>query len=140
MSSGSCYRVHVFALSDVGKVRRSNEDSFIAANLTEEVGIEESGIIRFLSGTQGSLFAVADGMGGAAAGEMASRLCLQALYGEILALARRRGALEPDSLEQTLIDAVAVANRRVFELSKSDAELAGMGTPRTAALALQGRL
>ncbi len=139
MSADSFYRVHVFALSDVGQVRRANEDSFVAANLTEGVGIEESGILRFVSGPQGSLFAVADGMGGAAAGETASKLCLQVLYDELMALGGDRKP-DPDSLEKNLIDAVGTANRRVFELSRSDADLAGMGTTLTVALELRGRL
>ncbi len=139
MSTDSFYRVHVYALSDVGRVRRANEDSFLAANLTEGVGMEESGILRFLSGQQGSLFAVADGMGGAAAGETASKLCLQVLYDELLALGKDRKP-DPDSLEQNMIDAVGAANRRVFELSRSDAELSGMGTTLTVALELRGHL
>jgi serine/threonine protein phosphatase PrpC len=140
MTAGTCYEIHAFAHSDVGRVRRSNEDAFFVADLTEEIGIEDSGTLRFFSGRQGSLFAVADGMGGAAAGEMASRLCLQALYGEVLAQVRRRRGIAPEALEQILADAVGVANRRIFEASRNNDQLAGMGTTLTSAIEAQGYL
>ena len=83
MAESAFFEITAFACSDVGRVRSANEDSFFVANLSEGVRIEQNGVMRFTSGPQGSLFAVADGMGGAAAGEMASRLCLRTLYREI---------------------------------------------------------
>src|SRR5512136_319890 len=94
MSGSLNYQVHAFACSDVGRVRAGNEDSFFVANLSEGVRIEKSGILRFPSGPLGSLFAVADGMGGAAAGEMASKLCLKTLYNEVQELIQEAG--QPD--------------------------------------------
>jgi len=133
-------QINAFALSDEGRVRRSNEDSFLAANLTERIAMDRNGILRFSSGPKGALFAVADGMGGAAAGEMASRLCIRVLYQRVLELIRAHKAPQPDSLEGILVDAVGTANARVYELGRSNEELNGMGTTLTAALEVAGHV
>jgi protein phosphatase len=91
-------------LTQTGNVRRSNEDSFLLRS---------------------PLFMVADGMGGALAGELASRMCAEA-FAE-LDLIQHQG-------EAALRTTIAVANRRIWERSRSDAEASGMGTTVTAAL------
>jgi protein phosphatase len=95
------------ALSNPGCVRRNNEDSFGA---DEELG----------------LYVLADGMGGAAAGETASRLAVEAVVERIKASGRH------DS--QALLEAVEEANRRVVEAAQHDNALEGMGTTLVAAL------
>jgi PPM family protein phosphatase len=92
-------------LTQTGNVRRSNEDSFLLRS---------------------PLFMVADGMGGALAGELASRMCAEA-FAE-LDLIQHQG-------EEALRATIDVANRRIWERSRTDAEAAGMGTTVTAALA-----
>jgi len=74
---------------------------------------------------RGDLFMVADGVGGAAAGEVASSLCAEA-FAEI-DLIRLRG-------DAALKEAIRVANRRIYERAGSDPEASGMGTTVTAAL------
>src|SRR3954453_20642904 len=72
------------------------------------------------------LFAVADGMGGARAGEVASRIAVETLEGQT-----------PDGsagAEEQLAAVAKAANRRIYEMAQSDAEHAGMGTTFTAAL------
>ncbi len=91
-------------LTDTGRVRRSNEDSYLL---------------------RGPLFMVADGMGGAAAGELASAICAEA-FAEI-DLIRTAG-------DAALRDAIRTANRRIVERAASDPAVAGMGTTVTAAL------
>jgi protein phosphatase len=140
MTSAPYYQIHAFACSDVGRVRTCNEDSFFVANLSEGVRIETNGILRFASGPLGSLFAVADGMGGAAAGEMASKLCCKTLYGEVQELIREVRQPDENLLEEILIEAVGSANRRIYELSTRNHDLSGMGTTLTAVLESQGRL
>ena len=93
----------IAALSDTGRRRFNNEDSFLCAP---------------------PLFAIADGVGGAQAGEVASRLAAAAL-GE-----HRAGSYGED----VLVALVAEANRRIYERSISDPEAAGMGTTVTALL------
>jgi PPM family protein phosphatase len=140
MPASYCHAIHAFAYSDVGKVRRTNEDSFVIADLTRGIGIEENGILKFESGRQGALFAVADGMGGAAAGEMASRIGVKSVYEEVLQLSEEIREVDTELLDQILIDAVGIANRRIFDISHSKQDFKGMGTTLTAVLELQGQL
>lgn len=90
-------------VSDTGRRRLRNEDAFIC---------------------EPPLFAVADGMGGARAGEIAAGLAAAALEE---AGAETRGA-------EGVIELIAEANRRIWERSLTDPETAGMGTTVTAAL------
>jgi serine/threonine protein phosphatase PrpC len=140
MAESAFFEITAFACSDVGRVRSANEDSFFVANLSEGVRIEQNGVMRFTSGPQGSLFAVADGMGGAAAGEMASRLCLRTLYREIQSMIRE--VHQPDAilLQEILIEAVGNANQRVYDVGMRNSEYTGMGTTLTALLESQGYL
>ena len=86
-----------------GRVRRKNEDAYYA---------------------EPPLFAVADGMGGALAGELASRIAVQAM-----------GELPGEgSDEERLASTVRLANRRVAERATSDPRASGMGSTVTAAL------
>jgi len=134
MSTLERFQVHAFARTDVGRVRSSNEDYLLVADLSAGTRIERSGYLRFPAGPHGALFAVADGMGGAAGGETASRLCLATVYGEVQAniSAFRRPTRE--ALERILIEAVGAANRSVYQLAREDDALSGMGTTLTVVL------
>jgi serine/threonine protein phosphatase PrpC len=95
------------ALSDKGCVRSNNEDFCL---VEPDLG----------------LYVLADGMGGAKAGERASRLAVDTVA-EMVLLAQRRDS-------QVLIAAVEEANRRVLAAAHSDPSLEGMGTTLVAAL------
>jgi protein phosphatase len=99
----------VSARSDTGRKRRRNEDSYVC---------------------EPPLFAVADGMGGAQAGEVASRLAAGAL----------REGQGDGTPEERVVALIQEANRRVYQQAGEDETRRGMGTTITAALALDDRV
>jgi serine/threonine protein phosphatase PrpC len=90
--------------TDTGRHRRGNEDSSYA---------------------RAPVFALADGMGGAAAGEVASRIAIEAF---------EAGLPPSGSAEERLAVVVQRANREIFDRAQSDQRLDGMGTTLTAVL------
>jgi len=89
--------------TDTGRQRNANEDSLF---------------------TRAALFVVADGMGGAQAGEVASKTAAESFDRE----------LPPGPPEQVLRETIELANRTIHERAGSDPDLAGMGTTITAAI------
>src|SRR5689334_23506966 len=75
--------VHVFGRTDVGRTREHNEDAFVVADLTSGNATLQPEVRTHISGEKGSLFMVADGMGGAAAGEIASAMAVDVVLGEL---------------------------------------------------------
>jgi len=94
------------ARSDPGRVRASNEDSFIANN-------------------KGAIFLVADGMGGHAAGEIASQIAASTVEEVVSARAI------DSNMEELLRLAVQKANASVYETQKLKPECRGMGSTLT---------
>ncbi len=126
-------QLKVFALSDMGRVRKNNEDSFVVCNLsTGDVGVASPVRTQDL-GRRGMLFLVADGMGGEASGEVASQLCTvtvpKRLYDNLKSL---------DNVSETnfvllLREAIEFANQVIFQKAQSSPAYKGMGTTTTAA-------
>ncbi len=120
--------VEAFAISDAGLVRKSNEDSYICDE-------------------QLQLYVVADGMGGHSAGEVASRLAVEAIEAFISRSSEDGDFSWPYGVDplmslggNRLRTAVFLANRRVYRTSESRDDYAGMGTTVTAALISGNRL
>ena len=115
----------------VGLVREHNEDNFVIANLTSGEVSEREAVLTDIVGAGGLLFAVCDGMGGAAAGEVASQMAV-----DVLLEAMRRGGApaERDALARRLVSAVEEAGRRIFDAAQKERSRRGMGTTATAAV------
>jgi serine/threonine protein phosphatase PrpC len=93
---------HTTCKTDTGRQRRGNEDSAFA---------------------RAPLFVIADGMGGAQAGEVASKIAVEVFEG---------GLPEQGTPEERLVESAQAANRRIYEISSTEHERAGMGTTLTA--------
>ncbi len=104
-------------LTDVGRSRKHNEDACILCAPADIRLLDERGV----------LFAVADGMGGAKAGEFASRFVLHALVAKYY-----EGGLKP--IPVLLRDAIALANAQLYEKANSDPNYEGMGTTTSAVI------
>ena len=114
--------VKAYGLSHVGRQRQHNEDSYLVAD-------------------DAKLFLVADGMGGHAAGEIASRIAVDSISEFILHTKEDDGTW-PHAYDEhykrstnRLVAAVRMANTRVLEAMRKDARLRGMGTTVVACMA-----
>ncbi|MBC7797145.1 MAG: serine/threonine-protein phosphatase [Pyrinomonadaceae bacterium] len=134
-------QLEIFVNSDVGRVRRGNEDNFLLLNLDSE-RFEIGGQTHVASGFQnielrdeGLVLAVADGMGGALAGEVASLKAVETVR-DILLGNDMEITLAPDaqhSLIERLNRATIHANTSIYLQGRSDAQFNGMGSTFTAA-------
>lgn len=115
-------QVKAYGLTHVGRQRQHNEDSFLVEG-------------------DARLFLVADGMGGHAAGEIASRIAVDSIS-EFILHSKEEDGTWPHAYDEQyrrstnrLMAAVRMANTRVLEAMRKDARLRGMGTTVVAALA-----
>lgn len=130
-------KIRLFGRTDVGQVREHNEDNFIVADLTKESrGLMEADRNQ-VAGPRGTLLGVCDGMGGAAAGEVASQLAVDIIY-------QRMAIGEPpndhDDLAARLVHAIEAAGLRIFSEAKLDRTRRGMGTTATIAALMDDHL
>src|SRR5262249_12442219 len=119
-------------VTNVGMVRTNNEDAFIISDLERDDDPTEGWDAPRELGSRGVLLAVSDGMGGAAAGEIASAITVESL--------RHWLHEEHNGLATSMLieGAVEEANRNVFDAAQS-AERKGMGATLTAIL-VRGRM
>ena len=129
--------VDVFGRTDVGLVRDHNEDNFLIADLTSGNRSIRPEVRQHIVGDRGSLFAVCDGMGGAAAGEVASKIGVDTIY-EVL----QEGEPPADdyALARRLDEAICEAGTRIFTAAKLNRGQRGMGTTATVAVLIGPRL
>jgi len=122
--------VEVFGKTDVGLVREHNEDNFLIADVTGGVRTAEPrDPFTFKLGEKGAALLVCDGMGGAAAGEVASQMAVDSIY-DALASADPQPR---DGFARLLRRAVQHANERIFIQSRDNQSERGMGTTCTVA-------
>ena len=119
--------VKAYGLTHVGRQRQHNEDSFLVAD-------------------EAKLFLVADGMGGHAAGEIASRIAVDSIS-EFIVHTKEDDGTWPHAYDEhytrttnRLMAALRMANTRVLEAMRKDARLRGMGTTVVACMADGGKM
>jgi serine/threonine protein phosphatase PrpC len=133
--------VELHAKTDVGRVRRGNEDNFLLLDLSSartwsgSDGPENPEEMRnFDIGEQGLVLVVSDGMGGALAGDVASRMAIEAVRDVLTGNNASGPACDPDaSLVECLKHATMQANRNIHFKSLEDSRCSGMGATLTGA-------
>jgi len=133
--------VELQAKSDVGRVRRGNEDNFLVLELTKQQtwtgspGAEAPprDLGTFEIGDKGLVLVVSDGMGGALAGDVASRMAVDSVRDTILGGNSDEGCGQSTPLVDCLTRATVLANRAIHHKSQEDARCSGMGATFTGA-------
>jgi len=124
--------IRVFAKSDLGKARDHNEDNFLVADLSRRDCTAPVSEREYELGDRGLLLMVADGMGGAAAGELASEMATDTVYKELLSSWLREQEATGQRFALRLKEAVETANQQIHDYAKAHPENRGMGTTATA--------
>ena len=132
--------VQVFAQTDVGQTREHNEDSFIVVNLSEGEPLRFDRLVEQASDPSATLFMVADGMGGAAAGEVASATAVDVVLRHLREKFSEQRTVAPADLAAELARAAEKANWSIFQQAANKPELRGMGTTATIAALLNDTL
>src|SRR5439155_80317 len=101
-------KIEVFAKTDLGKTRDHNEDRFLVADLTRGEASLQPAVREHEVGERGSLFIVADGMGGAAAGELASEMATETIYEQMIRMWGNEKDVTPQRFAYRLKEAVKV--------------------------------
>jgi protein phosphatase len=142
-SASSAVLVDLAALSHPGKVRPNNEDHFLVVRLhralqTLLTNLPE-GLLPLRAEEVGYGMVVADGMGGMAAGEVASQLAIRSLINLVLATpdwVMTRGEPEAERVMQRMTERYRQVDATLREEARADPSLAGMGTTMTLACSL----
>lgn len=141
--------ISVFGLTNVGMVRPVNQDNFLVADLSEDgrTGYRMDPVVQvggtarpghFRVGRKGTLLLVADGMGGAAAGGVASEVAVTSIQEEMETTWGLERTTTPQRFARHLKTAVERANERILSFATENVEYSGMGTTATLAGVLDG--
>src|SRR3989475_846794 len=125
-------RIQVSAKTDLGKSRDRKEDRWLVAELTGGEAPLQAPVREHDVGERGTLLIVADGMGGAAAGELASQMAADSIYDQMVRTWRSEKEATPQRFAYRLKESVEVANGQIHSYAKAHPEVRGMGTTTTA--------
>ncbi|HVZ75096.1 MAG TPA: Stp1/IreP family PP2C-type Ser/Thr phosphatase [Polyangia bacterium] len=129
--------IEIFGKTDVGLIREHNEDNFLVADVTAGVRTNDGKTkLKVPVGEKGALLLVCDGMGGAAAGEVASQMAVDSIYDQLMSAEPR----ERDAFARLVRRAVERANERIFIQSRDNQSERGMGTTCTVAALVDSTL
>ncbi len=135
--------IETYVTSHVGRVRRGNEDNYLLLNLADSKQLTSSQdakefIIesrKFEIDESGIVLAVSDGMGGALAGEVASKMAVETVS-QRLCDDDPEKTISPESAELSLVekiyDATVYANQLIHQKGRTDPKYSGMGATFTA--------
>jgi serine/threonine protein phosphatase PrpC len=126
-------RASFYALTDRGRTRDHNEDTFLVADLGGSTAIRESRWQELQVGERGALYLVADGMGGAAAGEVASEMAATGIYRYLVDTWKSDQQVSEERFVHRLREAVELANLEIHNYAREHPEVRGMGTTATVA-------
>ncbi len=144
--------IELHAKSDVGRVRRGNEDNFLLLDLSTGKALTHSDgvdtppeLSRFDLGDKGLVLVVSDGMGGALAGDVASKMAVEAVREMLVGSEGDAEEMEIRSTEdvplvECLRNATVYANLAIHHRSQSDSRCSGMGATFTGAAIKDGVL
>ena len=126
-------RITVFARTDLGQSRDHNEDTFLVADLSTGKSSLMPDVREHELGPRGSMFMVADGMGGAAAGELASAMAADIIYRHMSTAWPADSEVSAQRFAYRMREAVELANGELFRYAAEHPEVRGMGTTVTVA-------
>src|SRR5258705_3707002 len=141
--------VELYAKSDVGRVRRGNEDNFLVLDLStvqtwtgSEGGTHPTELGRFDLGNKGLVLVVSDGMGGALAGDVASRMAVESVRDMLVGSddGEVAGCDESTPLVECLRNATIYANLAIHHRSQEDSRCSGMGATFTGVAVKDGTI
>lgn len=133
--------IELHARSDVGRVRRGNEDNFLILDLARrrfwtatEGAQSPEDLQRIELKDKGLVLVVSDGMGGALAGDVASRMAVEAVRDMLIGSEDEIPSCDADaSLVECLRRATEYANLAIHNKSQEDSHCSGMGATLTGA-------
>jgi serine/threonine protein phosphatase PrpC len=129
--------ISVYGRTDVGLIRDHNEDSFLIANTTSgERTMSPEDLIHISLESKGALFLVCDGMGGAAAGEVASTMAVETISDDM----SQGTPTTRERFTRRLRRAIENANAKIHLQSRNNQSERGMGTTCTAVALMDGNL
>jgi protein phosphatase len=128
MASSSEIKITVHGKTDVGLMREHNEDNFLVVDFASAQRLPPEAPLDFSLGEKGALFLVCDGMGGAAAGEVASTMAVESISSAI----GGAGPLSRERFARRLRRSIEEANESIYVQSRDNQSERGMGTTCTA--------
>jgi PPM family protein phosphatase len=125
-------KVSAVGMSDMGRVRKNNEDNLVICDLSSgEVRVNPP-LKEQPVGPHGTLLMVADGMGGEASGEVASQICVTTVPKRLYDNLKTVGTISEANFVLLLREAIEYANQVIYQKAQSGSAHKGMGTTTTA--------
>jgi PPM family protein phosphatase len=136
MASPPEIKVTVCGKTDVGLLREHNEDNLLVVDFAQAEKTPPDTVLEFQLSEKGALFLVCDGMGGAAAGEVASTMAVESISASVAAA----GPVNRERFARRVRRSIEEANARIFVESRDNQNERGMGTTCTAVGLVDGML